>query len=388
MRRKTREETTEKRSQGFSKPSGLASDRSVLLEYGSGVVFVNIGMAEQARLSPRKVEVLRQIVRAYIDSAEPVASRTVSRRHGAGLSAASIRNVMADLSEEGYLTQPHTSAGRVPTEKAFRAFAQELTVRRPSAAEVQRVQEGFYGVESLEEGIERSSRLLTDLTQAVGIAAAIPASSQTLDQIEILPLADRRVLVVLVTRDHMVRNRVVSLEEDVSSDELLSIRNYINQNFGGWVISDLRQELERRLQLQSAYYDALLKRLNSLFARGLLDVDLGPAVHMEGASYLIAVDLHLTREKMRELLHALEEKKRILQLLDRFLEEPPGELKVQVGLGDLHPAMRELALIGIRVATHGGMAAKVAVLGPMRMNYSRVMSAVWGVGRALQRLPS
>ena len=345
-------------------------------------------MAEQAKLPPRKVEVLREIVRAYIETAEPVASRTISRRQGAGLSPASIRNVMADLSEEGYLTQPHTSAGRVPTEKAFRAFAQDLTLRHPSAADVQRVQEGFHGVESLEEGIERSSRLLTDLTQAVGIAAAIPASSQTLDQIEILPLADRRVLVVLVTGDHMVRNRVVHLEEEIGSDELVSIRNYINQNFTGWVISELRQELERRLRLQSAYYDALLKRLNSLFARGLLDVDLGPAVHMEGASHLIALDLHLTREKMRELMRALEEKKRILQLLDRFLEEPPGEVKVQVGLGDLHPAMRELALIGIRVATPGGMAAKVAVLGPMRMRYSRVMSAVWGVGRALQGLPS
>jgi heat-inducible transcriptional repressor len=109
---------------------------------------------------------------------------------------------------------------------------------------------------------------------------------------------------------------------------------------------------------------------------------------MEGASYLIALDLHLTREKMGELLHALEEKKRILQLLDRFLEEPPGEVKVQVGLGDLHPAMRELALIGIRVATRGGMTAKIAVLGPMRMHYPRVMSTVLGVGRALQNLPS
>jgi heat-inducible transcriptional repressor len=345
-------------------------------------------MAEQVPLSSRKADVLREIVKAYIESAEPVASRTISRRHSDALSAASIRNVMADLAEEGYLTQPHTSAGRVPTEKAFRIFAQDLTVRRPSAAEVQRVQEGFNGVETLEEGIERSSRLLTDLTQAVGIAAAIPASSQTLDQIELLPLAGRRVLVVLVTQDRIVRNRVVNLEEEISSDELLSIRNYINQNFSGWMISDLRQEMERRLQLQSAYYDALLKRLNTLFSRGLLEMDLGPAVHMEGASYLIALDLHLTREKMGELLHALAEKKRILQLLDRFLEDPPGEVKVQVGLGDLHPAMRELTLIGIRVATRGGMAAKIAVLGPMRMHYPRVMSAVLGVGRALQNLPS
>jgi heat-inducible transcriptional repressor len=146
--------------------------------------------------------------------------------------------------------------------------------------------------------------------------------------------------------------------------------------------------LERRLHLQSAYYDALQRRLNVLFTRGLLDIDLAPAVHMGGASYLIALDLHLTREKMRELLLALEEKKRILQLLDRILEQPPGEVSVQVGLGDLHPAMGELSLIGINVTAPGGMAAKIAVLGPMRMHYERVMAAVLGVGRTLQDLPS
>jgi heat-inducible transcriptional repressor len=295
---------------------------------------------------------------------------------------------MADLVEEGYLMQPHTSAGRVPTDKAFRYFVQELSVKRPSVTELQRLQSAFSGVDNLEQGIERSSRVLMDLTSNIGISAAIPPFSQTLSHIQLLPLADRRVLVIVVTGDHIVRNRVVTLDQDSSADELQSICNYLNQNFSGWVIAEIRNELERRLRLQGAYYDSLLKRLSALFARGLLDVDLGPAVHMEGASYLIALDLHLTREKMRELLRALEEKKRILQLLDRFLEEPSGEVRVQVGLGELHPAMQELSLIGIKVASASGLAAKVAVLGPMRMHYEKVMSAVFGVARTLQDLPS
>jgi heat-inducible transcriptional repressor len=345
-------------------------------------------MAKQAAWSRRKSAVLASIVREYIETAEPVASRTVASRQKEALSPASIRNVMAELSEEGFLMQPHTSAGRIPTEKAFRFYVQELGIRQPSAADLQRLQADFSGVESLEEGIERSSRVLTDLTHNLGIAAAIPAASQTLNQVQLLPLADRRVLVVVVTGDRIVRNRVVALDEEIGSDELLSIRNYLNQNFTGWVIAEIRQELERRLQLQSAYYDALLKRLNMLFTRGLLDVDLGPAVHTEGAAYLLAVDLHLTREKMRELLRALEEKKRILQLLDRFLEEPAGGLKVQVGLGDLDPTMKELSLIGIKLDSPGGLAAKVAVLGPMRMRYEKVMSVVLGVAQTLQSLPS
>jgi len=345
-------------------------------------------MAQDVSLSRRKADILHSLVRRYIETGEPVASRTISKGQKRALSPATIRNVMADLAEEGYLAQPHTSAGRIPTEKAFRFFVLDLLARRPQAAGLRGLQAGFSGVANLEQGIERSSRLLTDLTQNVAITAVIPAASQTLDQIELLPLPDRRVLVVVVTGDHMVRNRIVMLDQPASADELSSIRNYVNQNFHGWVLTDIRQELESRLRLESAHFDALLRRLNMLYARGLLDFDLGPAVHMEGASYLIALDLHLTREKTRELLRALEEKKRILQLLDRVLEQPPGEVTVQVGLGDLHPSMGELSLIGIRVASPGGMAAKVAVLGPMRMHYERVMAAVLGVGRTLQDLPS
>ena len=345
-------------------------------------------MGQDVSLSRRKADILHSIVRRYIETGEPVASRTISKGQKRALSPATIRNVMADLAEEGYLAQPHTSAGRIPTEKAFRFFVLDLLARRPQAAGLRGLQAGFSGVANLEQGIERSSRLLTDLTQNVAITAVIPAASQTLDQIELLPLPDRRVLVVVVTGDHMVRNRIVMLDQPASADELSSIRNYVNQNFHGWVLTDIRQELESRLRLESAHFDALLRRLNMLYARGLLDFDLGPAVHMEGASHLIALDLHLTREKTRELLRALEEKKRILQLLDRVLEQPPGEVTVQVGLGDLHPSMGELSLIGIRVASPGGMAAKVAVLGPMRMHYERVMAAVLGVGRTLQDLPS
>jgi heat-inducible transcriptional repressor len=345
-------------------------------------------MGEVPPLSRRKADILHSIVRRYIETGEPVASRAISRRQGRAVSPATIRNAMSDLAEEGYLAQPHTSAGRIPTEKAFRFFVLDLLARRPHKPGPRNLLAGFSGVANLEQGIERSSRLLTDLTQNVGIAAVIPDASQTLDQIELLPLPDRRILAVVVTSDHIVRNRIVMLDEVVGADDLTSIRNYINQSFHGWTLADIRQELERRLQLESACYDALLRRLNVLYARGLLDVDLAPAVHMDGASYLIALDLHLTREKMRELLRALEEKKRILQLLDRVLEQPAGEVSVHVGLGDLHPAMQELSLIGIKVASPGGMTAKIAVLGPMRMHYDRVMAAVLGVGRSLRNLPS
>jgi heat-inducible transcriptional repressor len=206
-----------------------------------------------------------------------------------------------------------------------------------------------------------------------------------LDQIELIGLADNRVLMIVATRDHMVRNKVVALDEPIPQDELASIRNYINHNFSGWMLSEVHSELRRRLEEQSAAYDAMLRKLNILYTKGLLEM-VSPEVHMEGAGNLVGLDLHLTREKLRELFRTLEEKKRIVQLLDRFLEQPGGEVAVQVGLGDEHPSMRELSLIGILVTLPGGLSAKIAVLGPMRMDYGKAISAVLHMGQAFQSI--
>jgi heat-inducible transcriptional repressor len=331
---------------------------------------------------PRNRELLHEIVEAYIETGEPVASRSIARRRGDTLSAASIRNVMADLDEEGYLCQPHTSAGRVPTEKAFRSYAQSLTLRRLAAAELERLRGHISRLETVEERVEYTSRILVDMTRGVGIAAVFPWTSPALEHIELVALPDHRVLMVVVTRDHEVRNRVVTLDEAMSPDELVNIRNYVNRNFAGWTLEAVRKELAVRLDQASATYDAILRKLTLLYAKGLLDLGSAPEVHMEGASNLVGLDLHLTKEKMRELFRALEEKKRVLELLDRFLEQPAGEIGVHVGLSEMHPSMRELSLIGVPVKLDSGISAVIAVLGPMRMNYGRVMSAVQNLGRA------
>jgi heat-inducible transcriptional repressor len=341
-------------------------------------------MGRHTALTPRTIEVLHSIVESYIQSGEPVASRTVSRNRKDSLSPATIRNLMADLAEEGYLEQPHTSAGRVPTVKAFRSYVQSLAPVRLPVVRLEWLRAELGGVGNLADRVERSSHLLTEITHNVGIAAAIPASSQTLDHIELLKLPDRRILMIVVTRDATVRNRVVSMDEELSQDDLSSIRDYLNQNFSGWVLAEARQELASRLEQESAAYDAILRRLTVLLGKGLLDIELAPEIHMEGAANLVGLDLHLTHEKMRELFRTLEEKKRILQLLDRFLEQPSGELGVQVGLGEAHPSMTALSLIGVNVLLPSGVFARIAVLGPMRMNYGRVMSAVLQVGNAFQ----
>jgi heat-inducible transcriptional repressor len=341
-------------------------------------------MKTDAPLKPRHREVLASIVRTYIETGEPVGSRTISKLRQEELSAASIRNVMADLADEGYLSQPHTSAGRVPTAKAFQFYVSSLAASRVPHHEADRLSHEFSQIDTVEARVERSSYILMEMTLNVGIAAAIPTVSQQLEQIELIPLADRRVLTILVTRDRMVRNRVVMLEEAIPPEELLSIRNYINRNFSGWQLGDARRELVRRMLEDRELFHQALQKIQVLYQKGLLETDFGPEVHMEGASNLLGLDLHLTRETMRDLMRALEEKKRLIELLDRFLEAPEGELAVHVGLEEAHPAMKELALIGMTVRMGAGLPAKVAVLGPMRMHYERVMAAVLQNSRALE----
>lgn len=341
-------------------------------------------MQKTAPLTARKLEVLQAIVQSFIETGEPVASRSISRRRRDPLSAATIRNVMADLDEEGYLMQPHTSAGRVPTEKAFRVYVEKLaTENRLMSTEVSRLKGELRRKESVEARVEHSSHMLTEMTRGVGIAASIPAAGQTLDQVDLLALSDRRVLMIVVTRDHMVRNKLVAVDEPVSQDELISLRNYLNHHFSGWLLSDIRLDLARRLAEEAAAYDQILKHLAVLSAKGLLELETPPEVYLDGASNLVGLDLHLTKEKMRELFRTLEEKKKILDLLDRFFEQP-GELGVYVGLGEAHPSMGELSLIGLPVTLPNGLSAVIAVLGPMRMNYPRAMSAVLHVGEAIQ----
>jgi heat-inducible transcriptional repressor len=189
-------------------------------------------MGRLGTLSQRHFDVLHMIVQNYIDTGEPVASRTIARKYP--MSAASIRNMMADLLDHGYLCQPHTSAGRVPTERAYQSYSATLVGSRLVQVELDRLRTELAKSATVEGRIERSSQLLTEITKNFGIAAAIPGQRQTLDQVELIALPDRRILMVVVTRDRMVRNKVVTFDEPVTQDELTHIRNYLNFHFSGW----------------------------------------------------------------------------------------------------------------------------------------------------------
>lgn len=337
-------------------------------------------MSQNRTLNARERSILHLIVREYIDNGEPIGSRTLSRMRDLALSPASIRNVMADLAEEGYLAQPHTSAGRIPTDRAFRDFVEALPVSPLSAADHQHILSSIQNAESLEERVESASRVLGQMTRNVGIVTALPKSSQELEHLELVGLSDHRVLMIVATRDRLIRNRVVRLDRELAAVELEAIRNYVNVNFAGWTLDRARAELLRRIEEERAIYDAMLQHISVLCQKGLLTADTDPQVAMDGASNLVGLDLHLTRERMRDIFQALEEKTSVVAMLDRFLESARGEVGIHVGLEAAHPAMGEFSLIGVTIDLPSGVRTRMAVFGPMRMNYERVVAAVSQIG--------
>ncbi len=339
-------------------------------------------------LQGRNGEILVATVRAYIASGEPVGSRTISRRRREVLSAATIRNVMADLEAEGYLEQPHTSAGRVPTEKAYRFYAEEVARPQhhlnPSDEELIRQQMWQGAAEGPQALLERASHVLSLVTHNLGVVVSATSADLVLRNIQFVSLSEGRVLVLLLPRSAPLRSRVIRLDETFSQEELNRIANYLNANFSGWRLEEARREIQRRLEQERARYDELLRHLAALWRQGILEAAADTAIYLEGASNLMGrPELH-TAQALRGLLRALEEKQRLVHLLLRYLQadDVPADQPARVVIGlDTEPPLRHFALIGALCHTPQGLAGRVAVLGPPRMQYERVISAVSQVAR-------
>lgn len=340
-------------------------------------------------LEGRNREILATTVRTYIATGEPVGSRTISRKRRDGLSAATIRNIMSDLEEAGYLEQPHTSAGRVPTEEAYRFYVEH--VARPERYQNRGDEELIRQIsrgesESTEAILERASHVLSIIGQNVGVVVAATAADTVLQEMQFVALFGQRVLAILVPRGAPVRSRVIRLDERMPQEELDRIANYLNQNFRGWSLEAARREIVRRLEEERALYDELLRHLAVLWRQGLLDAETGTGVYLEGASHLLGRPELSNPQLLRDLLRALEEKERLARLLTRYIQAAgsSGETgpRVVIGLQADSP-IRAFALIGAPCATSEGLAGRVAVLGPPRMQYERVICAVSQVARLL-----
>jgi heat-inducible transcriptional repressor len=369
-----------------------------------------------ARVSPRERLVLTAIIELYIATGEPVASQAVARLFAdrEGLSSATLRNVMAALGEAGLLEQPHTSAGRVPTAAAFRYYVEQIT--RPEAqigrmaagaqassldsipqgaspmaptpmSEARRgqIEESFSGVTSTNDYLERTSHVLALLSSGLGVALASSTGTQVLEHIHFSRLSAGRVLAVLVTQAGAVQDRVLALDRELTHVELETAARYLNENFRGWPIERVRSEVARRMEMEQTAYQQMLASVEELCRKGALaGGEGGPAIFVDGMANLIAAEVD--RERLRQMLLALETKQRLVELLTAYVDGRQQEVRVVVGLDEASPAMQDLVLIGAPARLCGANLGTVAVIAPTRIQYQEMIQAVRYIARLSERL--
>ena len=364
----------------------------------------------EMRVSPRERLVLTAIIELYIATGEPVASQAVARyfANREGLSPATLRNVMATLGEAGLLEQPHTSAGRVPTAAAFRYYVEQITQPGAGAAEASglnavgqlssplsearrgQIEESFTGVTSTNDYLERTSHVLALISSGLGVALASGTENQILEHIHFSRLTAGRVLAVLVTQSGAVQDRVLVLDHDLSHTELETAARYLNENFRGWLVERIRVEIARRVEQEEAAYHQMLASIEELCRKGALNGgEGGPALYVDGMANLIAAEGD--RERLRQMLVALEAKQRLVELLTAYVDGRQQEVRVVVGpnlmgQAEASQAMQDLVLIGSPARLGGANLGTVAVIAPTRIQYHEMIQAVRYIARLSERL--
>jgi len=334
----------------------------------------------------REREILTAIVETFIASGEPVGSRTIARSSREGLSAATIRNVMADLTDAGYLEQPHTSAGRVPTPEAYRYYVEQLSGEAHLSRENESIiQDTLTGVADVQEFMERTSHVLSLISHSVGVTIATSGPRNALEHVYFSRLGDQKVLAVVVTRSGVVRDRVLRL--DIPQADLDLAARYLNENFRGWTMEDMRAELARRLESERSEYDRLMKSLEQLYKQGALAGSEGTeSVFVEGAANLLTGEED--RQRLQDLLRTLEEKEKVVKLLSAYLDTRQEAVRVVIGLDEALPAssLQNFVLIGAPARVGGEVVGSLAVIGPTRLDYQHTMSAVSYITRLFDKL--
>jgi heat-inducible transcriptional repressor len=341
--------------------------------------------------------VLSAIIKEHLNTGEPVGSRIISDRfaHRAGWSSATIRNVMAELEDAGFVEQPHTSAGRTPTDKGYRFYVDHmLDVARLSASDVSSIHSLLdvkpgESPDSSERFLERTSQVLSILSENVGIVVSPSLSENSLQHIEFLPLGDNRILVVLVSSPNIVHNKIIRLDEPLKSEELERTARYLNAEFAGKSLRAIRAEILELMRAEKALYDRLLRNAILLCDRSLEGEESSAGdVYVDGASNFLTKPDFVDAERMRQLFRTFEEKSKLLKILNECLgrdQQSFGDVQVVIGRENIAPSLQECALITAPYRIGSGYAyGTLSVVGPMRIEYARMVAVVNYLARLME----
>jgi heat-inducible transcriptional repressor len=348
-----------------------------------------------SELTDRQHRLLVRLVAEYIEQGEPVSSAWLAENSGLGVSSATVRNILAHLEEQGLLRQPHTSAGRVPTDSGYRQYVEGLlnARKRGSKDGPGRRSLGEGGIETrlrqagtVSDILDNASQELSRQSHHIGFALSTAPSSQ-LQHVDFVSLDARRVLVIVVSAGGHITHKVVDTEEPHDAARLSEAANYINREFAGMSIDDARAAVAARLQQERVLYSALMSRALQLAQSGLNEISPTHKVSIQGTSAFLDGlsdrDEQMTLETLRALFRMIEEKHRLLELLTRYVNT--DGLTIVIGSEHEQPDMHPFSLVASTFGD-GARSATVGVIGPTRMRYQKTITVVDNLSKAVSRI--
>lgn len=333
----------------------------------------------------RSRRILAALVREYISSGEPVPSSLLVRAAGLGVSSATVRNILASLEAEGLVQQPHTSAGRVPTDRGYRYYVDLLLENKPSGRTADVVEARIRRESAaplVDAVLSQASQVVSRVSRNVGFALR-PTQSAVFERVEFVKLSGSKVLVVIVARGGHVVQKVIDVGEAVEPDELRRASNYLNAEFSGLALHRARQAVLERMNEVRMLYDALQARAMQLASSTFTDLPDDHVLYVEGTASLLGEDRGLTRNTMHALLQMIEDKQRLVQLLNEYIDGTG--MTVVIGAEHLEPSLRPFSLVA-STYDDGVVTGTIGVIGPTRMRYSRAIAVVQGASKAVTRV--
>jgi len=335
------------------------------------------GHATDDKLSERARLLLKTLIESYIREGQPVGSRTLSRESGLNLSSATVRNVMADLEEHGFVTSPHTSAGRVPTDKGYRFFVNTLLrIQPPGEADVQALQRAFESqLESPKALVSTASQILSSFTRLAGVVTVPRQQAKAaLSQIEFLGLSEKRILAILVVDGREVQNRIIQLDRYYSPDQLRRAANYLNDNFRGRSLPEVRELLVAQMAETRELMNQLMLDAVTLAGRVFAESEDDADVVIAGETNLMGFAELSNVERLRKLFEAFNEKRDILHLLDQSLHAEG--VQIFIGHESGYTILDDCTVVTAPYVRDNESVGVLGVIGPTRMAYERVIPIV------------
>lgn len=336
-------------------------------------------------LAQRSQMVLRAIVAEYIATGEPVGSRTVSKKGDIGLSAASVRNIMSDLTESGYIMQPHVSAGRIPTDLAYRLYVNSLLRDYIFDDRYRDSIEALLRGAGLDprDVLRQSSLVLAGMSRQAGVVTTSPARDQTFKTIEFIKVAEDRILVVLVSTSGFVQNKIIHDEDGIDQETLDTFRRMLDDMLKDLDLLQARERIERELATEKAKFDLALARALRL-SHSILSQDESRDVFIEGQTNILHDPEFAEIEKLKAVLITFEEKSKLLKILDKTLEAEG----IQILIGSEHglDAIENCSIVAYPIKVGDSVVASIGIIGSKRMNYRTVVPLVDTTARILTEL--